>query len=270
MSARQGATASMATAVDPTAWRIRYRRNPFRLALSASPWRSAWYLACYVVLGSAFAAVVFGVATFAAVCAVTIAGLPLLIAASNVIRSCANVERGRLRTVLDEPVRGRYREVTQPGMVAQVKARWRQDPATWRDIAYLLGLWLPLAILDTIVLALWSCCIAMITVPLWYWIPWMQVQGRRVHGYQLCCYFPHGPYGPGAVGVFVGSLPVALLTAAAGLAGFLLLNYAVVTTARAHALAARALLRPPADPLAPAKEVLASPGPLSILIPNER
>jgi hypothetical protein len=268
MSAQRVAVA--ATTTSATAWRVRYYRNPFRLALSASPWRSAWYLACYLVVGSALAACVFGVASFAAVCAVTIAGLPLLIAASNVIRSCANVERRRLRTVLDEPVRGRYREVTRPGMMAQVKARWRQDPATWRDIAYLLGLWLPLLILDTIVIALWGWCIAMITVPLWYWIPWMQVQGTRVHGYQLCCYFPHGPYGPGAVGVFVGSLPVALGVAAVGLAGFLLLNYAVVGTARAQALAARALLSPPEDPLAPAKDVLASPGPLSILIPNEK
>jgi Putative sensor len=273
MSPGQGATASTATAstaTASTAWRVRIYRNPFRLAVSASPWRSAWYLACYLILGSALATVVLGAASIAVVCAVTIAGLPLLIAASSVIRSCAGVERRRLGTVLDEPVRGRYREVTQPGMMAQVKARWRQDPATWRDIAYLLGLWLPLAILDTIVLALWAWCIAMITVPLWYWVPWTQVQGSRVHGYQLCCYFPHGPYGPGAVGVFVGSLPVAVGVAAVGLVGFLLLNYALVGTARAQALAARALLRPPADPLAPAREVLASPGPLSSLIPNER
>jgi hypothetical protein len=250
-------------------WRLRLHANPFRLALSASPWRSAWYLLGYLVVGTALAVAVLAVTGFAAVSAVTLAGLPLLIAASNVIRSCADVERRRLRPIIAEPVRGRYREAAGAGMIAQVRTRWH-DPATWHDLAYLLGLWLPLSVLDTVVLALWAWCLTWITVPLWYWVPWMQVQGRRVHGYQLCCYFPHGPYGPGAVGVFVGSLPVALLTAAVGLVGFLLLNYAVVATARVNALAARALLGPPADPLAPAKEVLASPGPLSVLIQNER
>jgi Putative sensor len=251
-------------------WRIRLRANPFRLALSASPWRSAWYLLGYLMVGSALATSVLAVTTVAAVSAVTLAGLPLLIAASRVIRNCADVERRRIRTIIAEPVCGRYREATRPGMMAEVRTRWRQDPATWRDTAYLLGLWVPLFVLDTVVLALWAWCLTWITVPLWYRMPWVQYQGGRVHGYQLCCYFPHGPYGPGAVGVFVGSLPVALITAAAGLAGFLLLNYALVATARANALVARALLSPLADPLAPAKEVLTSPGPLSLLTQNER
>ncbi|MBV9379399.1 MAG: sensor domain-containing protein [Streptosporangiaceae bacterium] len=255
---------------DGGAWRQPVYRNPFRLAVSASPWRSAWYLACYLIVGSALTAAVLVTASIAAACAVTIAGLPLLIAASNVIRSCANTERRRLRAVFTAPVRVPYHELAQPGMLAQVSTRWRHDPATWRDIAYLLGLWLPLTILDTVVLAVWGWLLSWITLPLWYWAPWVQYHGSRIRGYELGFYFPHGPYGPGAVGVFVGSLPVALLAAAAGLAGFLMLNYALVAAARAHALAARALLRPPADPLAPAREVLASPGPLSILIPNER
>jgi len=38
-----------------------------------------------------------------------------------------------------------------------------------------------------------------------------------------------------------------------------------VVTARAHAQIARALLRAPADPLAPARKVLAGPGPLGPL-----
>ena len=61
------------------------------------------------------------------------------------------------------------------------------------------------------------------------------------------------------------SLPRALLAAAVFLVLFLIFNYALVATARAHASVARALLRAPADPLAPAKEVLAGPGPLGPL-----
>jgi len=42
-------------------------------------------------------------------------------------------------------------------------------------------------------------------------------------------------------------------------------NYVLVLTARAHAWIASSVLRAPSDPLAPAKEVLARPGPLGPL-----
>jgi hypothetical protein len=44
---------------------------------------------------------------------------------------------------------------------------------------------------------------------------------------------------------------------------FLIFNYAVVATARAHAAVARGLLGPAEDPLREAKEVLNRPGPLA-------
>jgi hypothetical protein len=75
----------------PYGTRLRLRRNPLRLALSASPWRSAWYLASYLVIG----AVLFCVA---------------------------------------------FTTVTTPGVIAQATTSWR-DRATWRDLAYLVGLW---------------------------------------------------------------------------------------------------------------------------------
>jgi len=78
-------------------------------------------------------------------------------------------------------------------------------------------------------------------------------------------YFPHGPHGPGAWGLYVDTMPRALLAAAIFLAAFLLFNYVLVLTARAHAQIARAMLRAPADPLAPVKEVLTRPGPLGPL-----
>ena len=44
---------------------------------------------------------------------------------------------------------------------------------------------------------------------------------------------------------------------------FLIFNYTVVATARAHAAVACGLLGPAEDPLREAKEVLGRPGPLS-------
>jgi hypothetical protein len=211
--------------------------------------------------------VAFTVATTAAVFAITLAGIPLLVGAAAVIRGCASVERRRLRPAFTEPVHGQYRQVTTPGIMAQLRVRWR-DPATWRDLAYLVGLWAPLTILDTIVMCVWATFLAGVTAPLWYWAPenTYQPHGPVVHGIQLG-YFPNGPHGPGGHGLYVDTLPKALLAAGSFLVLFLLFNYVMVATARAHAAVARALLRPPTDPLALAREVLAGPGPLRSMAP---
>lgn len=243
-------------------------RDPFRLALSPGLWAGAAFLLTYLLLGWGLFGVVFTVLTASAVLAITLAGLPVLIAAAVVVRGCANVERGMLRMVFREPVRGRYRRVTRPGIMGQVATRWR-DPATWRDIAYLIGLWVPLTILDAVVLVPWLIFLAGVTLPLWYRAPVNSCVGycgaAHAHGVQLG-YFPNGPNGPGASGLYVSTLPKALLAAAGCLVLFLLFNYVLVATARLHARAARALLRPPSDPLAEARGVMSRPGPLPPLI----
>jgi hypothetical protein len=123
-------------------------------------------------------------------------------------------------------------------------------------------MWIPLTLLDTVVITIWATFLAGITVPVWYRFPRQTFDhGQAAHGLGFG-YFPHGPHGPGAVGWFVATLPEALLTAAGALILFLLFNYVVILTARVHAQAARGLLRAPGDPLRPAREVLAGPGPL--------
>jgi len=248
--------------------RLRLYRNPLRLAVSPSLWRAAWFLAVYVfAVGWLLFAVALTATVTAAVLLITLAGIPLLVAAAAALRWCAGVERGRLRQVLTGPVRAGYRPA-RAGLLAEARDRW-QDPATWRDVAYLVALWAPLFVLDTIVLSVWLTFLAGVTLPAWYWAPRGNAgigytSPTTVHGVTLG-YFPHGPHGPGGVGLYVDSLPTALLAAAGFLVLFLIFNYAVVATARAHASVARTLLRAPADPLAPAKEVLAGPGPLGPL-----
>jgi hypothetical protein len=248
--------------------RLSLRRDPVHLLCSAAPWSSAGYLAGYLAVSWVLFSIAFTAAVTAGCFAITLAGIPLLAAAAGVIRGCANVERGRLRQVFAAPVRGSYRQVARPGILAQATVRWR-DPATWRDIAYLIGLWLPLYALDFIVLVIWLAFVTGVTLPVWYWAPKGNagvgyVNGAQVHGVALG-YFPHGPHGHGAAGLYVDTLPKALLAAAGFLILFLLFNYVVVATARAHARVARSLLRPPADPLAVAREVLAGPRPLGPL-----
>ena len=247
--------------------RLTLRRDPLRLAASPGPWVSAAYLAGYVAIGWALFAVAFtSVAVTAALC-VTFAGVPLLTAAAFALRGCASVERWRLRPMFARPVRGGYRPVTRPGVFSRAGTHWR-DPATWRDVAYLIGLWVPLYVLDLAVLAVWTVLLAGVSLPAWYWaIPErFTPHGPIIHGVSLG-YFPHGPHGAGAAGIFVDTLPKALLCAAGFAAAFLAFNYVLVATARAHAHAARAILRAHGDPLAGARELLARPGPLPPLTP---
>ena len=245
--------------------RLRLYRNPLRLCFSASTWLAAGYLAVYVLItGWVLFSVALTTTVTAACLAITLAGIPLLVAAAAVLRGCANVERARLRRMLPGPVHGGYRQPATPGLMAEVRTRWH-DRSTWRDVAYLIGLWVPLFILDTIVFSIWLTLLAAITLPIWYWAPFQHFpHGLTVHGAQLG-YFPNGPSGPGHWGLYVDTLPKALLAAVVCLVLFLLFNYVLVLTARAHVRIARSLLRAPADPLAEAKEVLTRPGPLGPL-----
>ena len=241
--------------------KLSLRRHPIRLVLSRGPWAAAWYLLGYLAVGSALFAIALSSAVAGAGLSITLAGLPVLVTAAAAIRWCADVERARLRPMVARPVAGAYRQVVGSGVMAQLRTRWR-NPATWRDVAYVVGLFVPLLALDTIVLAVWWWSLAGITLPIWYWAPWKSVHGVRYHGYDLG-YHPNGPHGPGGWGLYVDTLPKALAVAGVCLILFLLFNYVVVLTARAHIAVARGLLGAAEDPLRQAKEVLGRPGPLS-------
>jgi hypothetical protein len=244
------------------------RRDPIRLVLSTGLWAGAWYLLACQVVGWVLFAIVLSAVLTGAVLSFTLAGLPVLIAATVTISWCANVERARLRTVDPEPVTGRYREPVGPGVMNGLRTRWR-DPAIWRDVAYLLGVFIPLAALDLIVLTVWLVFLAGITLPIWYWAPRQTFDnGTSARGTQLG-YFPNGPHGHPGYGLYVDTLPKALLAAAICLVLFLAFNYVLVATARLHATVARALLHAPEDPLREAREVLRRPGPLREFSPGE-
>jgi hypothetical protein len=255
------------------------RRDPVSLLRSRGLWAGAWYLLAYQVTGWVLFAIALSVTLTGAVLCITLAGIPLLIAAAAAIRWCADVERARLLPFCGD-IGSHYSEQAASGMLSRVRVLWR-DPALWRNLGYLLGMLVPLVTLDLIVLTVWLVLLAGITLPVWYWAPWQSIHGVRFHGYQLG-YFPNGPHGHPAYGFYIDTLPKALLAAAAFAVAFLLFNYVLVATARAHVAVARNLLGTPQDPLRQAREVLVRPGPLSAaesaahplrtdqFIPNER
>lgn len=243
--------------------RLLPHRNPLRQAVSGSTWLAAWYLLANVIVGWVLWSVVVTVSVTALALTITVIGIPMLIAAAGVVRGCANAERARLAGVLGRPVRGSYRAVAGSGIVASARRRW-SDPATWRDVAYLVGVFPFLWVLDAAAFTVWLTFLGGITMPAWYWSLEQTYPGGSHHGVQLG-YFPNGPGKAGAAGLYVDTLPKALLAAAIFLILFLIFNYALAGTARLHARVAYSLLRAPADPMAPAKDVLSRPGPLGSL-----
>jgi len=250
--------------------RLTLRHNPIGLVFSASLWRSAGYLGSCLLVGSLLFAVGLATSIVAAVLGITVVAVPLLIAAAEVVRGCAAVERAMLRQAFTEPVHADYPAPRGDGLWKQARARWG-DSTTWRDLAYLIAIRPVLQVLAVAVLAVWATFLAGVTLPLWY--SHVSGLGIGVGGSTLqgppgvmIGYFPHGVRGPGSQGLYVDSLHNALLAAAGFAVLFLLFNYVLVATARLHAQVARALLGRAADPLAPARAVLAGPGPLGPLV----
>jgi hypothetical protein len=245
-------------------------QSPARLLFSRRPWAAGAYLGSYLVVGPVFFAVALAwVVTSTALC-VTVLGVPLLVTAALLLRGCAQVERWRARLVRPPatagPVVGRYLKPTDAGLFGQVKTRWR-DGQTWRDLAYLLGLFVPLLVLDAVVFSGWLTLLSGVTVPAWYWsIPTTFDNGQTAHGLSWG-YFPNGPHGSGGHGFWIGSPVAAILAAVVSLVLFVLFSYVTVAAAGLHGRLAAGLLGPRVDPLGAAKEVLASPGPLQRAAP---
>ena len=247
---------------------LRLYQNPLRQLISASTWRATWYLLAYLVVSWVLFSAVLTAGITAATLAITLAGLPLLIAAAAVIRGCAGAERWRLRPLRRDRIRSGYRDLTGLRLGARVRTAWT-DPAIWRDVAYLAGLFPFLWTLDLVVLTIWLAFLGCVALPAWYWAPEQTYPSGTFRGVQFG-YFPHGPHGPGSVGIFVDTPAKAIMMALGFLVLSLLFQYVVVLTARMHARVAYTLLRAPVDPLAEAKDVLGRPGPLGPLRSRRR
>jgi Putative sensor len=151
-------------------------------------------------------------------------GLAVLAVGLLVMRGLASLERLRVHAML-----GTY--VATPYRPPQDKGRWLarvKDPATWKDMAYLV-LMLPIGIAEfTIVVVFWSVSLYLTLLPLyWSWVPsdWQLVMwNQRVVN----------------IDSWLGTLPFAGL-------GVLILAVSIIVTkglGTVHAVYARAMLGP--------------------------
>jgi len=151
-------------------------------------------------------------------------GLAVLAVAMLVMRGLASLERLRVHAMLGTYIASPYRPLPDKGRwLSRVK-----DPATWKDMAYLV-LMLPLGIAEFVVVVVaWTVSLYLTFLPLlWLWAPsdWDLVLWDRPLW---------------SIDSWVGTLPFAGL-------GVLLLALAIIVTnalGTAHAVYARAMLGP--------------------------
>jgi signal transduction histidine kinase len=197
---------------------IRVLTRPFR--------RETWLETSFLLLGlpTSVVALVVVVAgfTLGGVFAVTIVGLPVLLGLLLAARFLAYVERWRAGLLLGR-IAASYRAADSPGFWSRIKTIGF-DPASWRDLLWLLIL-TPIGFGEAIVaLALWGGVLWAVTLPI-YWS------------------FLN-PSAQPDVGWRVDSWPHALVVGACGLVAMIPVAWIVAGLARTQALVARALLGP--------------------------
>jgi hypothetical protein len=246
---------------QPAVWsRLRMHRNPVRMAFSSGVWASAWYLFSYLIVGTVLFAVILALAAASVGLSILWAGLVLLMGVGFFVRGCVHLERGRARAVVPEGLPAVEPLRTAEGFFGTLSGIW--DRTTWRGVAYFIGLYVPLFVLDLVVTVVWLVFLGMVTLPVWYRYPPQTFDdGTTAHGVSFG-YFPHGPHGSGHWGFWIGSTTSAAVAAAVGVVLLLLWNYVLVATARAHVNAVRMVVADVRDPLAEARHVLEVPGPL--------
>jgi signal transduction histidine kinase len=169
-----------------TAQRLRstvHRVTAFiRQTLNARTWTRILYLLLALPLGVVEFSVLVTAISFGFGTAITLIGIPVLVATIWIARWLANLERsliGRLVGV----------EIPSPYRPDPVGGRWWRritarlaDPATWKDLAFLL-LQLPLGVLSfSVTVAVFGFGLRLLTAPFFYrplsdgdWIAWIDI-----------------------------------------------------------------------------------------------
>jgi signal transduction histidine kinase len=158
-------------------------------------------------------------------------GIPILMVATMLWRGAAQMERNWMRVTLGVDIPAPYRQPTpDTGMVR----RWRSqvaDPATWRDMAYVV-LRLPLSAIEfSVTTALWAIPLSMIALPI-------VIAATPADSTNLSLPGLHGGV------IVINTVPEALPIAIIGLPILWLVIKATRRIAQLQAVIATALLRP--------------------------
>lgn len=186
--------------------------------------RALAYLASSLVVGAAGFVWTLAAALLVAAVSFTHLGGPAFLSAAWVTRRFADAERRRAGWVLGTPIASPY--VSHPGRTVRERVTAiAAQPATWRDLAWLGGLF-PLGLASGVAAIVVSAVdLGAITAPLWAWaVP-----------------NPHAPF---PMKPLMTTVPGRFGLIAIGLALLPLVAWALRGAGRLHAYAARVLLAP--------------------------
>ena len=129
--------------------------------------RRVGYLLLTLPLGVVYFGVLVG-GLASAVGGAFIIGIPLFVGLMFLWRALARLERRILRRLLDVEIEDPYRQPVSPTRLGRVRDRV-SDPATWKDLAYLLLL-MPLGLVSfTVVVCLSGTALGLLTLAAWGW-----------------------------------------------------------------------------------------------------
>jgi signal transduction histidine kinase len=135
---------------------------------SPATWKRLLFLALALPLGIFYFAFLVTALSTGLGMAITLLGIPVLVGAMYAWREFARMERGLIGKLLDAPIADPYRATGGQTFWQGLRTRLL-DPATWKDLFYLL-LSFPLS-LATFVLTttVFAVSLGMLFAPTWYW-----------------------------------------------------------------------------------------------------
>lgn len=191
--------------------------KPLRLLASPEPWLAAVFMLSSFVMGIFWFVLFVTLLATGFGLAITLVGIPILVASLYLWVGAAKTERWRVGTLLEEEIADPYRvQLNGPHPPRTfLKRTWAlaKDPHSWLDLLYLFLLF-PIGIAEFVVLVvILTVPISFLTFPTFFWI---------------------GESGLGpleAIGIGLVGIPL-----------FLAMPYVLVGIGRGHALLAKALL----------------------------
>lgn len=199
-----------------------HERSLLRRMFSFEPWSAAIFMIVSFVLGVFWFSLLIPLLAAGVGTIITLIGIPLLILTHLAWKAGGGIERWRVGAFFGVKIRDPYRPLPDEGAVAKIKARMG-DPATWKDLVYLIVLF-PIGIIEFVLtVTLVSLTFGSLFMPAYYWS------------------LPNGDveYGPGRT---IDTWPEAIAVSALGVLLFFLTTALLIGLKGMHVEFAKALL----------------------------
>lgn len=142
-------------------------RGPVGVVTDPATWRAVPYMLVSLAFGVGWFVVLVVAVPFSVALVILWVGIPLVLLTMVVWRGAAMLERRVLRAALGVRIADPYRERPKRGIAAHMGWLFK-DPATWKDLGYLLLLF-PLSLVEFVVSVVsWATTITLITSLFWY------------------------------------------------------------------------------------------------------